>query len=660
VTVLGEQLWRSRFGADPAIVGRALEIDGQRAEVIGILPKDFRFPVDEQLWFPMDFAMPTAEDPRSGRSFAVVGRLRDGVAVEAADAEARVLFARIWGRRESDAVAQSARVLPLSDRFVPPAFSWLLVLTGLAAAAVLLVACANVATLALAKALARRTDIAVRTALGAGRARIAQHFVVESLVLAVPGTLIGVWMATIGLAVFEQFEPVLGLPYWADVRIDPPVLLLAVALTIAVAVSASLVPTVRGPSSDRRIRLASRGTAHHSSGVASWLVASQIAGSCALLAGAGLLFRSGIESRQIEPGFTDTGVLTGRIALPRADHPDPSGTMARVLRQLESTAGIESAALARLAPGTGPAFAWSFAVDGAVYAPGEARPRANGLPVSDGYFDTLGIAIRAGRDFTSAESRSGAAPVLIANRTFANRYLGSDPLSRRIQVGDTGEEPWLSVVGVVDDAYLGSSSGGIGLTGEPVPQLYLSWGAAPYAAGMLVLRTASDRPETALPAIRDALSKVIPTVPLQDAELLTVAIERSTWAIRLFGLAFTMFAGVSLLISAAGVFGVVAFAVRERTREIGIRMALGASRMNVFSTVGRGVALPVPAGLAVGIGLSIPLAHSLRSLLFDVPFLDPTVYAMVVVSLLAAVALAVCGPALRAMRTDPVTTLRAE
>jgi ABC-type antimicrobial peptide transport system permease subunit len=177
---------------------------------------------------------------------------------------------------------------------------------------------------------------------------------------------------------------------------------------------------------------------------------------------------------------------------------------------------------------------------------------------------------------------------------------------------------------------------------------------------MLVLRTASDRPETALPAIRDALSKVIPTVPLQDPELLTVAIERSTWAIRLFGLAFTMFAGVSLLISAAGVFGVVAFAVRERTREIGIRMALGASRMNVFSTVGRGVALPVPAGLAVGISLSIPLAHSLRSLLFDVPFLDPTVYAMVVVSLLAAVALAVCGPALRAMRTDPVTTLRAE
>ena len=661
VTVLSEQLWRSRFGADPAIVGRTLEIDGQRAEVIGVLPKDFRFPVDEELWFPMDFAMPTAEDPRSGRSFAVAGRLREGVAVEAADAEARVLFARIWGRPESEAIDQSsARVFSLAERFVPPAFSWLLVLSGLAAAAVLLVACANVATLALAKALARRTDIAVRTALGAGRGRIALHFVAESLVLAVPGTLMGAWLAAIGLAVFERFEPALGLPYWADVRIDPPVLLLAVALTIAVAVSASLVPAFGGPSSGGRIRLASRGTPHHAPGVTSWLIAGQIAGSCALLTAAGLLVRSGLEARRIDPGFSEAGVVTGRIALPRADYPDPSGTMVRVLQRLESTPGIESAALARLAPGSGPAFAWSFAVDGAVYARGEARPRANGLPVSDGYFDTLGIAIREGRDFTSAESRSGAAPVLIANRTFADRYLGSDPLSRRIQIGDTGEGPWLSVVGVVDDTYLGSSSGGIGLTGEPVPQLYLSWGAAPYATGMLVIRTTSDRPEHALPAIRDALSTVIPTVPLQTAEPLAVSIERSTWAIRLFGLAFGVFAGVSLLISAAGVFGVVAFAVRERTREIGIRIALGASRTNVFRSVGRGVAVPVPAGLVFGIGLSLPLARSLRSLLFDVPALDVTVYALVLLSLLAAVALAVCGPALRATQTDPITALRSE
>ena len=661
VTVLGEQLWRSRFGADPAIVGRTLEIDGQRAEVIGILPKDFRFPVDEELWFPMDFAMPTADAPGSGRSFAVVGRLREGVAVEAADAEARVLFARIWGRPESDAINQSsARVFSLAGRFLPPGFSWLLVLTGLAAAAVLLVACANVATIALAKALARRTDIAVRTALGAGRVRIALHFAVESLVLAIPGTLMGVWLAAMGLEVFERFQPVLGLPYWADVRLDPPVLLLAGVLTIAVAVSASLVPTLRGPSSGRRIALAARATPHDPLGVTSWLVAGQVAGSCALLIAAGLLVRSSFEARQIDPGFTDAGVLTGRIALPRADYPDPSGTMARVLQQLEDSPAIESAAVALLAPGTGPAFAWSFAVDGTVYGPGEARPRANGLPISHGYFDTLGIAIREGRNFTSAESRYGAAPVLIANRTLADRYLGSNPLSRRIQVGDTGEGPWLPVVGIVDDMYLGSSSGGIGLTSEPVPQLYLSWGAAPYARGMLVLRTASDRPETLLPAIRDALSKAIPTVALQDAEPLTVSVERSTWAIRLFGLVFTVFAGVSLLMSAAGVFGVVAFAVRERTREIGIRIALGASPMKVLGTVVHRVALPVPAGLAAGIGLSIPLARSLRLLLFEVPSLDLTVYALVLLSLLAAVALAICGPALRATRTDPITALRSE
>lgn len=661
VTVLGEQLWRNRFGADPAIVGRTVDIDGKRAEVIGVLPKDFRFPVDEELWFPMDFAMPTTEDPGSGRSFAVVGRLREGIAAGAADVEARVLFARIWGKRESDAIDQgSARVFSLADRFVPLGFSRLLVLTGLAAAAVLLVACANVATLGLVQALARRSDIAVRTALGAGLAQIARHFAVESLVLAIPGTLTGVWLAAIGMAVFERFQPALGLPYWADVRVDAPVLLLAGGLIIAVSVSASLAPTLWGPSSGRRIALAGRGLSQGSFGVTSWLTAGQLAASCALLIAAGLLIRSSLDTRRVDLGFTASGVLTGRIALPAADYPDPSDTMARVLIQLEGTPAVESASVARLAPGTGPAFAWGFSVDGEVYGPGDARPRANGLPVSDGYFDTLGIAILQGRGFTSAESRHGSAPVLIANRTLADRHLGSNPLSRRIQIGETGEGPWLPIVGVVDDTYLGSSSGGIGLTGEPVPQLYLSWGAAPYATGMLVLRTTSDRPETVLPAIRDALSKVIPTVALQDAESLTASIERSTWAIRLFGLAFAVFAGVSLLISAAGVFGVVAFAVRERRREIGIRIALGSSRLGVLRTIARRVTVAVPVGFAVGIGVSIPLARSLRLLLFEAPPLDLTVYALVLLSLLTAVALAVCGPALRAMQTDPITALRSE
>jgi putative ABC transport system permease protein len=606
--------------------------------------------------------MPTADDPGSGRSFAVVGRLREGVAIEAADAEAQVLFGRIWGAPESNAIDQSSmRVTPLANRYLQPGFSWLLGLTGLAAAAVFLVACANVAALALARAMARRVDLAVRSALGAGRMRVAQHFAVESLVLAVPGTLMGVWLAAAGLAVFARFQPALRLPYWAEVRMDPPVLLLAIAMTMAMAVAASLVPTLRRPSTDfTRITLAARGSSDASQRVMSWLVAGQVAGSCALLIASGLLVRSALAAGQVDPGFTNARVLTGRIALPGVDYPDASGTMARVLQQLESSPGIESASVARLAPGTGPAFAWSFAVDGEVYGPGMARPRANGLPVSDGYFDTLSIAIRDGRGFTSAESRYGAAPALIANRTLAARYLGSDPLSRRIQIGDTGEGPWLPVVGVVDDTFIGSSSGGIGLTGEPVPQLYLSWGAAPYAAGTLIVRTNSDRPETLLAAVRDTLSEVIPTVALQNAEPLTVSLERATWAIRLFGLAFTVFAGVSLLISAAGVFGVVAFAVRQRTREIGIRIALGASRMKVIGTVAHRVALPVPAGLAIGIGVSIPLARSLRLLLFEVPALDLTVYALVLLSLLVAVVLAVCGPALRATQTDPITALRTE
>jgi putative ABC transport system permease protein len=662
VTVIGEQLWRSRFGSDPAIIGRALDVDGQRAEVIGVLPADFRFPVDEALWFPMDFARPTAENPGSGRSFSVVGRLRDEVAIEAADAEARLLFGRIWGARESDDTVNDPRVVPFAEQILRPGLPWLLVVTGLAAAGVLVVACANVANLMLARAMTRQADLALRLALGAGRFRMARHFVCESLVLAVPGTLAGVGLAAIGLRLFEQFQPGLGLPYWADVRLDPPVLLLTAALMVTVAVSASLLPALRVTSSAERTRVLTptRGARYRSHRAMSWLVAGQVAGACALLIAAGLLVRSSIEAGRIDPGFTHRGVLTGRIALPAAGYPDPSGTMARVLQQLESVPAIESVSVARLAPGTGPAFAWSFAVDGEVYLPGQARPRANGVTAAHGYFDTMGIGVREGRDFTPGESRHGATPVLIANHALAERYLGPNPLSRRIQIGDTGEGPWLPIVGIVDDTYVGSSSGGIGLSGDVVPQLYLSWGAAPYSAGTLVVRTDSERPETLLPAIRNALLDVIPTVALQNAEPLTVSMERSTWAIRLFGLAFTIFGAVTLLIAAVGLFGVMTFAVRERTRDIGIWIALGASSARVIQTLTRQFAVPVSFGLAGGIGVSVPIARSLRLLLFDVAPLDPAVYAAGLLSLMVAAALAVCGPALKAVRTDPIAALRGD
>ena len=663
VTVIGEQLWRSRFGSDPAILGRALEIDGRRVAVIGVMPAVFRFPVVETLWFPMDFALPTAADPGRGRSFSVVGRLRGDVTIEAADAEARVLFQRIWGAREAGGLNRAApRVLPFAQPFLLPGLSWLLVVAAFAAAGVLVVACANVANLMLARAMTRRVDVALRMALGAARLHVARQFAVEALVLAVPGTLAGAGLAAIGLAPFEQFQSRLGLPYWAAVRLDPPVMLLTAALIIIVAVSASLLPAwrVTSPSEQARLVVPGRGSRPGSHRVMSWLVAGQVAGSCALLIAAGLLVRSRIEAGRIDPGFTHAGVITGRIALPGAEYPDPSGTMARVLPRLESSPFIESASVVRTTPGTGPTFAWSFAVDGEVYGSERARPRANGLPVAHGYFETMRIAVRQGRDFTSAESRYGSEPVLIANRMLAEQYLGPHPLARRIQIGDTGDGPWLPIVGIVDDTYVGTSSGGIGLSGEPVPQLYLSWGTAPYSAGTLVLRTISERPETLLPAIRDALSEVLPTVALQGAAPLTVSIAESTWAIRLFGLAFTVFGAVTLLIAGGGLFGVMTFAVRERTRDIGIRIALGASPQRVLRSLVRDAGLPVPVGLAAGVVLSVPMARALRLLLFDGTPLDPIVYAAGLLTLLVAAALALCGPAVKAMRTDPIAAIRSE
>ena len=663
VIVIGEQLWRARFGADPAILERDLEIDGRQLRVVGVMPANIRFPVDEDAWLPMDFALPTADNPGSGRSFSVFGRLRETVPIETADAEARLLFTQIWGEHESAVLDQvSPTVSPFADRYLQAGFSWLLLVTGLAAGGVLLVACANVANLTLARTMSRRVDVAVRMALGAGRRRVVRQFATESLVLAVPGTLVGLWTAALGLRLFERFQPSLGLPYWTEIRLDTPILLLAGCLTITVAVSASLVPALRAtrPSEQASMTMPQRGTKLQSRRATSWLVASQVAGSCAFLIAAGLLVKSSLSVEQINLGFDPSRVLTGQLALPAADYAEPSATMLRLLQEMDGSAVVESASLVRLAPGTGPAFAWTFAVEGAVYGPERPHPSANGLPATHGFFETMDIDIVEGRDFTPGESRYGTDPVLIANRTLAERYLGPNPLGRRIQIGSSGDGPWLPVIGIVSDTYIGSGSGGIGLDTESRPQLYLSWGAAPYSAATLVVRTASDASESVLPAVRQTIAEVAPTVALRNAGPLTDAIEESTWAIRLFGLAFTVFGGITLLMCAVGLFGVMAFAVKERTREIGVRIALGAGPLAVLRLVATKVAAPVPLGLALGIGASIPLVRSLQLLLFDVPPTDAVVYLLVVASLVLAAVLATCGPVIAATRINPVIVLRTD
>jgi predicted permease len=565
----------------------------------------------------------------------------------------------MWGAREAGAADQaSPRVAPFATRYLQAGFPWLMAVAGLAAAGVLLVACANVANLTLARSMGRRVEVAVRLALGAGRLRVARQFAVEALVLAGPGVLLGLWLAALGLRLFARFESSLGLPYWASVRIDPPVLALAGGLTIAVAAATSLLPALHATRRARQAALimptrGARGRGRSTS----WLIAAQVAGACALLVGAGLLLRSGVNVDRVGLGFDPSRVLTGQVALPSAEYPDPSGAMLRVLEQVAGAPRVESASLVRLAPGTGPAFSWSFAVEGEAYGPDRPLPTANGLPAAHGFFDTMGITLIDGRDFTPAESRFGAAPVLVANETLARRYLGNQPLGARIRIGDSDEGSWLPVVGVVADTYIGSRAGGIGLTSVALPQLYLSWGAAPYAAGTMVVRATGDV-ATALPAVRDALAVVAPTVALQDAEALTDAIDDSTWAIRLFGWAFAAFGGVTLLMSAIGLFGVMAFAVRARTHEIGVRMALGAGSRDVLRLVVEAVTTPVAVGLVAGLGVSVPLARALGLLLFDVPSTDVVVYGVVALTLGAAALAATCGPVLAATRVNPVTALR--
>jgi len=375
---------------------------------------------------------------------------------------------------------------------------------------------------------------------------------------------------------------------------------------------------------------------------------------------AGLVVRSALHVRALDRGFDADPVFSGLVILPRADHPDPVNTLMTLIERTEELAGVASASLVRGVPGTGPVFGWTFAVEGDVYTSDRESPRANGVPVAHGYFETMGIALLEGRDFTALESRFGTDLVLIANRTLARRYLGANPVGRRVQIGNEGQGPWLSVVGVVEDTYVGSRSGGIGLRSEPVPQLYVSWGAQAYSSATLVVRTHSDDPEQQVPYVREVLAELAPTAPLQNAGGLSLAIQESTWAFTLFGTAFTVFGSVTVLMSAVGLFGVMTFAVRQRTHELGVRIALGATSIDILRLVTRTVAGQVAAGLTVGLGLSLLLGRSLQLVLFDVSATSAAVYGAVVLSLLVAAALAALVPAMAATRVDPVAALRVE
>ena len=679
VAILSDALWRRRFGADPGVLGRRVELDGKPATIIGVMPPAFALPSELERGVPALLFVPLPIDRESpswvGHNLGAFARLAPGVTVAAARAEVAATGERIEREQaqfypsEIDFELRAATLHDAVVGDVRPALVALLAGVGL----VLAIACANVANLLLARAEARQKEIAVRAALGCGGLRLARLFVLESLLVAALGAGGGVVLARGGLAALRAFGPA-SLPRLGAVAIDLRVLAFTLAVTLVSALALGLAPAVhsaradlgrvlkeegRSASAGRRGRALRRG-----------LVVAEVALAVVLVVSAGLLVRTFERLMAVDTGFEPTGVLTMRTALPAAAYPDgprSAAFFAAAVERIEALPGVLSAAVANdvpLEPGGSDSV---FALEGQPnpFQDPEAFPNgfqnANFRVVSPGYFATIGLPVLEGRSFGAGDD--AAAPgAIVVNRELARRFFpGRSPLGQRMHVyrDETTAGPWLTVVGVVGDSKTRT------LTEEPKPEMYLPASQAHLTFGddaarymAFLVRTDGDPARAAVPVQQAVRELAAVGLPLYEVHTLADVVGAGVARPRLSAFLAAAFAGLALALAAVGVYGVVSYSVARRIHEMGVRLALGAkARQLVRLVVGQGMAL-VAAGLGLGFAAALGVTRLLAGLLWGVGPFDVATYGGVAL-LLASVALIAClVPALRAARVDPVEALR--
>ncbi|RKG82887.1 ABC transporter permease [Corallococcus terminator] len=659
VVILTDAAWRAHFAKDPEVLGRSLRLDGESHTVVGVLPPGVAYPENTELYLPFaPTPEQTQESKRGNRYLRVLARLKPGVTLDAALAD----LVRVGAERTPDLVDQyrqagwSMSVKSLEEQVVGGVRETLWLLWG-SVGFVLLVACSSVANLLLARAVARSREVSIRAALGAGRGRLVAQFLTESVVLSVVagalGLLLAMWGTDALVAVVGE-----GLPRAREVRLDLPSVLFTLAVSVLTGVIFGLVPALQASRTDLNaaMREGSRSTGGHRTGrVRSALVVSQVSLALVLLVGAGLFVRSFLALRRVSAGFTSEGVLTGQLALPRVAYPENSQQVAfqqGLLSRLQALPGVESVGLTNVLP-LGGAMDHSFDIEGRERLPGELWKAVEYRAATPGYLHALRVTLRQGR---LLEDRDGPdAPwAVVINQSCANIFWPKgDALGHRMKLHGPDNQ-WATVVGVVDDLREW------GLDVPARPAAYYALSQRPSVSMGLALRVKSGDPEALRVAVESEVRAVDADLPLFDVSPLSRRMDDAIGARRLSALLLGLFAGGALLLAALGLSGVIAFSVAQRTRELGIRMALGAARGDVLRLVlGQGLRLSL-AGVGVGLILSVALARLLGSLLYGVSVDDPWTFGGVAL-LLTGVALGASWlPARRATRVDPIIALRAD
>jgi predicted permease len=651
------RFWETRLGADSSVVGRSLRLNRDVVTVIGVLPPGFDFPDgDIALWVPLEPQRNQAPFPnRRAHILTVIGRLATGVSVERAAVDLQMLAGRLQADDPGADPQHGLSVTPLHDAAVEDARGTLLVLLG-AVGFVLLLACANVADLMLARSAARQREMAIRAALGADRWRIARQLLAEAVLLSVIGAGVGLALAWWAVETLTA-----GLADWiprpAAVTLDLPVLVATLAVAVVTGVAFGLAPAFRAAATDLRGALGQRtASAMRGAGLRGALTVAQVAISLVLMAGAGLTVRSLWHLGRVDPGFDPQNLLTMTVSLSGSDITATEDVVAfyRTLPEaLGAVPGVTAVSGVNVPPISGGDSEGQLSVEGAPFPPGD-EPSASYRRTLPGYFRTMEIPLLRGRDF-APEDGTGDAAVVIVNEALVRRAFpdGSDPIGRRIKVGTGPTEPWLTIVGVVGDVR------NVGLATAPRLATYEPHPQRPWTTMTIVVRTAGD-PMSVVGPLREMVRRAGGEIPVYDITTMPRRIAASLRGRRFTLLLLGAFAGTALVLAAVGLYGVVAYGATRRTREFGVRMALGARGSAIARLVLRQGATLVAIGVAIGLPAAALLTRTMRALLYDVAPSDPVTLAAVSALLLGVALLAAWLPAHRAATTDPVEALRHE
>jgi putative ABC transport system permease protein len=664
VAILSHGLWQRRFGADPGIVGRAVSFDGEPHTVVGVLPDGFRLDfqvADAEIYTPIALDGKDSIEERGMHYLGIVGRLKGGVLAAQAQAELAALAERLAQAYPDSNTGRTVAVVPLHEEIVGDARRGLLVLLG-AVALVLLVSSANVANLLLARATEREREVAVRSALGAGRRRLGRQFLTESLLLALAGGVLGLCLASWGVGALAAQAPA-DLPRAADIQLDLGVLGFTFAVSILTGLLFGMVPAWRSARTPLTLALNEGGRGSggpRRQRARSVLIVAEVAISMVLLVGAGLLLRSLDRILHVDPGFDPEGVLTASIRLPESKYATAQSYAAlyeRLVARVAALPGVQAAGIATPLPVNNDVWGTSFVrLDRPEPAPGE-RISAHYKSVTPGYFAALRIPLRAGRLLDDRDRRGAARAILVSQALARRAFPDEDPLGKQVRFGvsvdDTDDGAAWEIVGVVADTVVNR------LEDEPQPAFYVSAWHQPIEGTSLVVRSAGD-PRSLAEALRREVQALDPELPVHRIRTMSELVSASVAQRRFQALLLAAFAAVGLALAAIGLYGVMAFSVSQRTREIGIRMALGAQGRGVLRLViGQGLALVI-VGVALGLAAALAFSRVLAGLLFRVSATDPAIFAIVPALLLLTALVASYPPARRATRVDPLTALRCE